>query len=218
MYDINQEKIYPSLPSAPKEEEDEAQVYRLRKIEEVEKFLRDEIRVREKLSKLNKRRATALAISDGSVISMITILEIGSIVCISSGVGSAIGIALAGTGVLLGLGVVVFHKTEKILNSKASKHEQIKLLARTKLDCISSLVSKAIEDTRISHEKYQFILKEVEHYRKVKQEIRSKSKKNIDKMTAEQREAILAHGRKEGREEIAKKLVENSDIRTASAI
>ena len=46
-------KLYPTLePSAP---EDQTQIYRMKKIEELEKFLRDEIEKREQLAKKFKR-------------------------------------------------------------------------------------------------------------------------------------------------------------------
>ena len=49
-------KLYPNLePSAP---EDQTQMYRMKKIEELEKFLRDEIQKREQLAKKFKRYGT----------------------------------------------------------------------------------------------------------------------------------------------------------------
>ena len=111
-----------------------------------------------------------------SVITAITALEISSIATLTTGVGLPISIALASTGLLLGIGSAIVHKTQKIFESKTKKHDKIKTLAESKLDSISNLVSKAIEDTHISHEEYQFILKEIEHYRTIKKQIRTKSK------------------------------------------
>ena len=56
----------------------------------------------------------------------------------------------------------------------------IKTLTEAKNDSISELVSKAIEDIHISHKEYQFILKEVKHYRTMKEKIRTKSRKAVD--------------------------------------
>ena len=151
------------------------------------------------------------------MISTIAALEIVSIVTITTGVGIPVGIALASTGLILGLGSAVIHKTQKIFESKAKKHDKIKTLAESKLDSISNLVSKAIEDTHISHEEYQFILKEIEHYRVIKEQIRTKSKKVVDTITAEQREAILAQGRKEGEQAFLTKIGASSAIQTVNA-
>ena len=210
------EKIYPLIPaSAPPD--DDSQVFRLKKVDELEKFLRSEVDLRDKLTKRFKRRATATTFSDGSVIAAITILGGTSIVLASTGFGVALVPILASPGLLLGLGSGILHKTRQIFDSKAKKHDKIKTLAESKLDSISGLVSKAIEDSHISHEEYQLILNEIKHYRTMKEEIRTKSKKTTDAITAEQREAILAQGREEGREDFLKKIAVTSAIPTVSA-
>ena len=165
---VYQEKIYPEVPSAPEQEPDESQTYRLKKIGELENLLCSEINRRDELAKRFKRRATATTISDTSIITAITVLEVASVATLLTGVGLPLSIALASTGLFLGIGSAVVHKTQMIFKSKAKKHDKIKTLAESKLDSISGLVSKAIEDAHISHEEYQFILKEVEHYRKMK--------------------------------------------------
>ena len=201
------EKIYPTIPpTAPPDDES----YRLKKIDELEKFLRSEVESRDKLTKRFKRRATASTFSDGSVIAAITALEIASIVTLTTGVGMPLSVVLASTGLLLGLGSAAIHKTQKIFDSKAKKHDKIKTLAESKLDTISGIVSKAVEDSHISHQEYQLILKEVEHYRKMKEEIRTKSKKTTDAITTEQREAILAQGREEGQKAFLAKIAATS--------
>ena len=215
MTSVYTEKIYPDIASAP--EEDTSQNYRLKKIEEAEQFLREEIKTRDKLAKDFKRRATASTISDTSIITAITFLEIASVATLTTGVGAPISIVIASTGLLLGLGSGIIHKTQKIFESKAKKHDKIKTLAESKLDSISELISKAIEDTQISHDEYHFILKEIEHYRAMKEDIRTKSKKKVDTITAEQREALLAQGRKEGEQAFLKRIAASSATPTANA-
>ena len=64
-----QEKLYQLIttppPKAPQDDE-----YRVKKIDEVEIFLRQEIKARDKLTKQFKRRATATSISDTSVMTL----------------------------------------------------------------------------------------------------------------------------------------------------
>ena len=211
-------KIYPLIPAtATAPPDDDSQVYRLKKIDELEKFLRDEIDKRDSLTKRFKRRATTISISDTSVLAAITALETASIATLVTGIGMSVSVVLASTGLLLGIGSAVIHKTQKVFNSKAKKHDKIKTLAESKLDTISSIVSKAVEDSQISHHEYQLILKEVEHYRKMKEEIRTKSKKKTDAITAEQREAILAQGREEGKKAFLEKIAGTSATPTVSA-
>ena len=210
------EKIYPPIPATAPPDHLESQDYRLRKIDELENFLRKEVESRDKLTKRFKRRATATTFSDGSVIAAITALEIASIVTLTTGVGIPLSLVLASTGLFLGLGSGVIHKTQKIFDSKAKKHDKIKTLAESKLDTIAGLVSKAVEDSHIDHQEYQLILKEVEHYRVMKEEIRTKSKKTTDAISTEQREEILKQGRQEGQQAFLKKIAASSGTPTAS--
>ena len=87
--------MYPQIPAtAPPDDES----CRLKKIDELEKFLRTEVESRDKLTKRFKRRATAATFSDTSVIAAITTLELASIVTLTTGVGMPLGIVLASTG------------------------------------------------------------------------------------------------------------------------
>ena len=52
----------------------------------------------------------------------------------------------------------------------------------------------------------------------MKEQIRTKSKKTTDAITAEQREEILKQGREEGRDAFLKKIAATSDTRPASAM
>ena len=51
----------------------------------------------------------------------------------------------------------------------------------------------------------------------MKEEIRTRSKKTTDAITAEQREAILAQGRKEGQQVFLAKIAASSGIQPVSA-
>ena len=208
------EKIYPEVPSAPP---DESQSYRLKKIDEIEKFLRAEVDYRDNLTKRCKRRATTATISDTSVVTAITALEVASVVTLTTGVGIPVSIALASAGIILGFSSAIVHKVQKVFDSKAKKHDKIKTLAEAKLDSISGLVSKAVEDAHISHDEYQFILKEVEHYRTLKEQIRTKSKRVVDTITTEQREAIFAEGRKQGKQDFLQQIARSSAIPPVNA-
>ena len=159
----------------------------------------------------------ATTISDTSIRTAILTLEAASLAALTTGVGIPISIALASTGIFLGLGSAIIHKTHKIFESKVKKHDKIKTLAESKLDSISELVSKAVKDAHISHQEYHFILKEIEHYRIIKEQIRAKSKKTVDAITAEQRELILAQGRKEGKQAFLEQIAASSGIQTANA-
>ena len=80
--------------------------------------------------------------------------------------------------------------------SKAEKHENIKTIASAKLDTIASHVSKALSDNKVTDEEFRLILEELEKYKVMKEEVKSKTKKKI---ATETEETLIGRGRQEAR-------------------
>jgi len=59
-------------------------------------------------------------------------------------------------------------------NSKAAKHQAVRVLASSKLNTVHSHVSKALEDCEVSVDEYELIFDEVEKYRTMKEKLRRK--------------------------------------------
>ena len=212
VYDKN--KVYPTLPSAP--EDSTAQKYRLQKISEIETFFLHEIDEREKLAKKFRRIGNSILIVDTGLIITIVISGTASIATISSGVAIPIGIVLTGTGLLLSIATTVTRKSLNAIRVKQKKHDQIILLAQTKLESIQDMISKALTDGNISDLEFERILNELDRYRTLKQEVRNKAKKKSESITDEQREAILQQGREEGRNAFLKQIANTSNIQNAN--
>ena len=212
-------KLYPNIhdASAPPTP-DEPQLYRMSKVEELEKFLRTEIGKREQLAKRFKRFGTAARIVDTSLITTTVLTGSGSIAALATGVGAPISIALAAVSLVLSLGTGITRQNIKLFDAKSKKHDQIRLLAESKLDSVSDAVSQAIQDGDISPQEYQRILKEVDHYRQIKQQIRQKTKRATNAITEEQRQAILDQGRKEGREAFLQQVASSSATQHVTAM
>ena len=217
MTSVYDEKIYPQIPAPTAPIDTDTQAYRLKKIEEAEEFLRNEVKERDKLVKRFKRRAKTSEVINLTTTALATSAGAATITTSATVVGLPVGIPLGAVSLILGSGAATSHIAQKIFNSKTKKNDKIKTLAESKLDTISSIVSKAVEDSHISHQEYQLILKEVEHYRKMKEEIRTKSKKATDAITAEQREEILKQGREEGKQAFLAKIAASSDTQTVNA-
>ena len=75
------------------------------------------------------------------------------------------------------------------------------------LDTITSHVSKALSDNKVIDEEFQLILEELEKYKVMKEEVRSKTKKKI---ATETEETLIERGRQEARESF-RKLVEKNN-------
>ena len=147
VYDNDTSKIYPTLgPSAPSSQEVDPETYRLAKISKIEAHFLDEIDTREKLAKKIKCFSTISAVLDASLITTTAITGDISIAAIASGIGLPVGISLSATSLLLSLATTITQKTISIVNFKEKKHDDIRLLAQSKLDSISGTISQAIQN------------------------------------------------------------------------
>ena len=115
-------------------------------------------------------------------------------------------IVIEGVALFTGLLSIIGKYGVKQSISKAEKHEKIKTIASTKLNTIASHTSKALSDNKVSDEEFPLILEELEKYKVMKEEVRSKTKKRI---AAETEESPIERGRQEARESF-RKLIKKS--------
>ena len=199
----NETKIYLDLsPTAPKE----PQSYRLNKLSEIKAYFLNEIEVREKIAKKMKPFNTITGIVDTGLIASTVITGGISIAAFANDVGLPVRIALSETSLLLSLATTITRKHFKIFTVKQEKYDAINLFAQSKLDSITNILSQAMKDGDISPTEFHKVLQEVEKYLKLKTDIRNQAKAKIKEITKEQREEILEQGRKEGKEDLYKKL------------
>ena len=69
----------------------------------------------------------------------------------------------------------------KKMSLKIEKHEKITMLAVSALNTISSIISKALSDDSISDEEYSLILFEFETFTRIKEDLRIKYNKILEK-------------------------------------
>ena len=111
---------------------------------ETEAYLLDETEVRERIAKKMKRFNIITGIVDTGYITSTVITGSLSIAAFANGVGLPVGIALGGTSLILSLATVITRKSFKTFTVKQEKHNSIKLLAQSKLDSITDIISKAM--------------------------------------------------------------------------
>ena len=63
------------------------------------------------------------------------------------------------------------------MRNKKKKHDKILMLAKSKVNSIEGLVSKALIDMEISYEEFITILEEKDKYEKMKKNVRNISEK-----------------------------------------
>ena len=208
-----EDKIYPELPTI--REQPSAPIvnggsdpgghsYRLKVINDVSKFLEEEINKRDAFSKKYFRIAKVVNMVDNALIVVTIGAEGTGAVLLSTGVGAPFALALGISGVVTGAISLIGNIFSKKATTKAEKHLKIKTLATAKLNTIATHVSKAMMDDFISDEEFKLIMEEMEKYKALKEEVRSNTKKKL-----KTEESLIEKGRQEARESF-RKLVEKS--------
>ena len=97
-------------------------------------------------------------------------------------VGIPVGIAGASLTLIFTVTTGVVKKLLNITRKKKKKHNKIIALARSKLNIIETLISRALTDFDISHEEFSKIIYEKNNYEQIKDNIKSiKSINNLNK-------------------------------------
>ena len=174
---------------------------------EIQMFLEKEVATREALSKKYFRAAKIVDNVDTVLITITLGAGTGGIALLSTVVTSPVVIPLEGMALFTGLLSIIGKYSVKKTTSKAEKHQKNKKIASTKLDTISSHISKALRDNKVPDEEFRLILKELEKYKVMKEEVRAKTKKKI---ATELEETLIERGRQEARESF-QKLVEKDN-------
>ena len=165
-----------------------------------------------------KRFNTITGIVDTGLIASTVITGGISIAAFASDVGLPVGIALSGTSLLLSLATAITRQSFKIFSVKQEKHNAIKLLAQSKLDTITNIISQAMQDGDISPTEFHIGLQEVEKYRRLKADIRNQAKAKVKEITKERQEEILEQAKKEGKEDFLQKIAYISGTQGVSTI
>ena len=207
------DKVYPELPTireAPTAPvvnggaDDRGHGYRLKQIQEIQKFLEEEIKTREAFSKKYFRISRIINIVNNGL----TTITLGTggtgSALLLTGVGAPFAAALTIGGVVIGGILIISNFYSRKARTKGEKHLKISERAISKLDTIASHVSKALMDDFVSNEEFNLILEEMNKYKVMKEEIRNNTKK---KLKNEEKESLIEKGRQEATNSF-RKLVE----------
>ena len=128
---------------------------------------------------------------------------------LATGVGAPVGLALGISGAVTGAISLIGNFVSTETSIKAAKHLKIKTLAISKLDTITTYVSKALIDNFISDEEFKLVMDEMNKYKALKEEIKSNTKK---KLKTEEEESLIERGRQEARESFRRLVEKNKTL------
>ena len=106
------------------------------------------------------------------------------IISFTSIIGAPVGIASASFNLIFSLTTGIIKKLLNITRNKKKKHDEILMLAKSKLNSIETLISQALIDMEISHEEFITILKEKDKYEKMKDNLRSENEEYVSNDTS----------------------------------
>ena len=142
--------------------------FRLNEITGIENYFYQEINQQKTYSKKLSRYVTIFDFIDKILIILSATTGGISIVSFISTIGAPVGIASASFTLIFSLSTGIIKKLLNITRNKKKKHDEILMLAKSKLDSIESLISQALNDMDISHEEFITILKGKDRYERMK--------------------------------------------------
>ena len=151
-------------------EENISQEFRLKNIDETRNYLIEEINRNELMSKKHKKVCTTLNYIEHFLILASTIKGCISIYAFASLIGIPIGIMSSAIGLKICAITAGIKKYKSIIKKKKKKHDKIVLLAKSKLNSIEVLISKALIDSVISHDEFVLINNVLKECNKMKEE------------------------------------------------
>ena len=177
--------------------------YRLKKITEIQMSLEDERISRRRLSEKYYRIVTWVNNSDAVLIAVSMGLGIAGVGLLSTIVAAPVVVALEILSICTGILSIIGKYASKKLLLKAQKHEKITVLIEAKLNSISTLISKALNDGSISDREFSLIMDEFSRFQEMKNVIKTKTREQIKQET---RDSLIEQGRREAREQLKNKL------------
>ena len=147
--------------------------FRLKKIDETRNYLLEKIKQNDLMSQKHKKASGALNCFELFLVFVSAISRCVWISAFASLVGVPIVIASYSVGLNTCAITARIEKNKSIIKEKKKMHNKIVLLAKTKLNIISVLISKALIDSYINHDKLVSANNLLREYSEMKEEIRN---------------------------------------------
>ena len=205
--------LYPELPAGPAETQSvnntpPDQYFRLLEISRLRKHLEDEKDKRSQLYKKYRRGINAVDAADTALISASMGMGIGGVGLLTTVIAAPVVLGLEFAALGCGLLGVAGKFIGRRLSVKAKKHDEVRVLAESKLNTIADHVSRALTDGQISDEEFRLIIDEAQKYTQMKAEIRTGAQKAHAAVTLDEetKNSLIQQGRDEARASLMEKL------------
>ena len=147
--------------------------YRLDEINKITDYFNNEIKERKDILKKLNKYLVSFDYLDKIFITLSASFGTLSIASYASVVGIPAGITGASLTLIFTLGTVISKSLLNLTKKRKKKHNKIIVLAKNKLNTIDTLLSSALNDSKISHEEFSNIITENNIYENIKENIKN---------------------------------------------
>ena len=156
--------------------------YRLDEINKIKEYFENEIKERKDIIKKLNKYLVSFDYLDKIFITLSASFGTLSIASYAAVVGIPVGIAVSSLTLIFTIGTGLNKSLLQVTTKRKKKHSKIITLAKSKLNTIETLLSSALNDSKISHEEFTNIIIEKKIYGNTKENI--KDIKEEEKSTA----------------------------------
>ena len=152
---------------------DTANKYRLDEINKIRDYFNNEIKERKDIIKKLNKYFVSFDYLDKTFIALSASFGTLSIASYASAVGTPSGIAGSSLTLIFTISMGISKSLLKVTKDRKKKHNEIIALAKSKLSDIETLLSSALNDSKISHEEFTSIITEKNIYENIKEIIKN---------------------------------------------
>ena len=189
------ESMYPLLAGV-EPQQDNGSSFRLTEIRNLERRLEQERDHRANMYKKYRRAINAVDCIDTVLIASSLGMGAVGVGLLSTIIAAPVVVALEAAAAACGLAGIAGKYISRRLLVKAKKHDEIRVLALSKLNSITDVISNALRDGHISPEEFKLVLDEIEKYGLMKAKIREKTRKaHAAQSTEAEKNALMVEAR-----------------------
>ena len=147
--------------------------YILNQIDKIKDYFNNEINERKDIIKKINKYIVSFDYLDKILITLSASFGTLSIASHATIVGIPVGITGASLTLIFTIETGISKSLLKVTKKRKKKHDKIIALAKSKLNTIDTLLSRAINDSKISHDEFTTIITEKNIYEKIKENIKN---------------------------------------------
>ena len=147
--------------------------YRLNQIDKIKDYFNNEINERKDIIKKLNKYLVSFDYLDEIFITLSPSISMLSIASYATVLGLPVGIVGSSLTLIFTIGMGINKSLLRVTKKRKKKHNKITALAKSKLNTVDTLLSSALNDSKISHEEFTNIIAEKNIYENIKENIKN---------------------------------------------